>query len=60
MPELKIERVVRSRLSQITAIRPVSCRFCGEDIIFVNTKGGSVPLDMELKLHRCRSRKEAM
>lgn len=60
MPELKIEKLIRLRLSQLTGVKPVSCRFCGEDIIFLNTKGGSIPLDMELKLHRCRSRKEAM
>lgn len=56
MPELKIEKLIRRRLSQIPGVKPLSCRFCGADIIFLNTKGGTVPLDMELQVHRCLNR----
>jgi hypothetical protein len=52
----KIERVVRERLSQI--VKPVSCRFCGEDIIFIDTKTGSVPVNMELERHKCTNRRK--
>ena len=59
MPELRIENVIRERLSQIPRVRIITCRDCGADIVFLKTKiGGIVAVDLELKKHVCKRRED--